>query len=57
MEIMFGLRECLKQAVDDIRKLRFDRELIEVFVYNHALGFVSDEVYESWQERFHFTVS
>jgi len=54
MEIMFGLRECLKKAVPNYEKLTYNKELLEACWYNHWIGFIPDEKYKEWEERFGF---
>lgn len=56
MEILFWLRKILQDSGIDIKKLRFDAELNKVFQYNYKLGFINEEFYRAWQEKFHFKI-
>ncbi|MBU1260010.1 MAG: hypothetical protein KJ757_01025 [Planctomycetes bacterium] len=57
MELMFGLRECLMSTVSDIKKLKFDQDIVESFIVNHEIGFIPENIYQEWQKRFRFRVS
>ena len=56
LEILFWLREFLKRSDESVESLHFVKELIEVFYYNYKIGFVSEEQYIDWQQRFKFTI-
>lgn len=57
LEILFHLRGALSKVVPDIRALRFDKELIEAFYENRALGLISDDIFHHWQDKFMFSIA
>ena len=56
IEVLFWLREILKDIVVDISKLKFDKQLIIAFNLNHRLGFINEELFKDCQEQFRFTI-
>ncbi|MFC1528952.1 hypothetical protein ACFL5B_03495 [Candidatus Latescibacterota bacterium] len=57
VEIIFWLREILIKSGENIKIFRFDDEFIKVFILNHELGFISDELYVKLQEKFGFNIN
>lgn len=57
LEILFWLRESIKRSGLDLQDFRFDGELVKCFDWNHEMGFISDDQYREWQERFSFKFS